>query len=59
MVVLLIGVLLVTALPLGMSKVKASPATICVPDDYPMIQAAVDAAFFEIPCKIVTGGLLS
>jgi len=44
MVVLLIGVLLVAALPSGVSRVKASPATICVPDEYATIQAAVDAA---------------
>ena len=43
-VVLLIGALLVTAFPLGVSKVEASPATIYVPDDYATIQAAVNAA---------------
>ena len=42
--VLLIGVMLAMALPLGMTKVEASPATVYVPDDYPTIQAAVDAA---------------
>jgi len=41
---ILVVTLLVTALPLGVSKVEASPATIYVLDDYPTIQAAVDAA---------------
>ena len=44
MVFLLIGILLVAALPSGVSKVEASPATIYVPDSYPTIQAAVDTA---------------
>ena len=37
--------LVAMALPLGLSRqAEASPATIYVPDDYPMIQEAVDAA---------------
>ena len=36
--------LLAAALPIGASKVEASPATIYVPDDYLTIQAAVDAS---------------
>ena len=36
--------LLVVTLPLGVTKVEASPATIFVPDDYATIQGAVDAA---------------
>ena len=41
---ILLVALLVIAFPLGMGKIEASPATIYVPDDYPAIQAAVDAA---------------
>jgi len=45
MVCLMIVALLAAALPLGVTKVEASPATtIYVPDDYTTIQAAVDAA---------------
>ena len=40
---LLVALLAVT-LPLGVSKVEASPSTFYVPDDYPTIQAAVDTA---------------
>ena len=41
----LVLALLAAIIPLGMvSQVKASPATIYVPGNYPMVQAAVDAA---------------
>jgi pectin methylesterase-like acyl-CoA thioesterase len=41
----LVLALLVMAFPLGIvNQAEASPATIYVPDNYPTIQAAVDAA---------------
>jgi len=43
-VVLLIATVLAMAFPLGVTQAETSPATIYVPDDYPTIQAAVDAA---------------
>jgi len=42
--VFVVVVLLATTLPLSVSKAEASSATIYVPDDYPTIQAAVNAA---------------
>lgn len=44
LVVMLIGAMLPLGALTGHSQVRAAPATIYVPDDYPTIQGAVDAA---------------